>query len=83
MNPSYVKFHQAIDLGLRTGLTTYWSASIAECATWKARMNPNGVILEKDGKFIFIANSNVVFVKGDLDEAKTAKKTEKTEKTEK
>jgi len=74
MNPSYVKFHQAIDLGLRTGLTTYWSASLAECATWTARMNPSGVILEKEGKFILVAFSNVVFVKGDLDEQKPAKK---------
>ena len=74
MNPTQIRFHQAIDLGLRTGLTTYWSAAIPESATWTARMNPNGVVLEKDGKFLFVAFSNVVFVKGDLDEQKPAKK---------
>ena len=74
MNPTYVKFHQAIDLSLRTGLTTYWSAAVPESATWTARMNPNGVVLSKDGKFLFVAFSNVVFVKGDEITEKPAKK---------
>ena len=76
MNPTYVKFYQAVDLGQRNGLTTYWAAVHPELGAWQARMNAVGIVFERNNEAVFVSNANVCFAKGSVEqkELKAAKK---------